>query len=465
MNIFNIVPNNFFNILASKNKEMYYDCLKILQSLYDSKMGFSITKEEAMDAILEYFDDTDKYEIDSDEGETIIARERANYILDKFEKAGWITIETSNDYIDMINFRYYSLTVLEALDKICQDQESDEEYTLISPFEYKGYLFSIYTLLNSRDTKEYSLLLHQVHRLAMEFINEIKKINLKLKDYIDNISQRTDIRDLMEMLIDYKNQLIDKSYQRLKTYDNIDRYKRIILDKLETYSKDEVILNSIVGEYMLENKDLSYDMAKMYAENSFGDTMEIFYSLDDLIEEIELKNKIYINSTITKIKFLLSNETDVLGKLNYILKKITKNNLTEGKAMKQVNDLFSICRQQALNENSLYTPKAYHRGLNETLVKIEEIPDLTDLQDQFLKEFDLEYSEDRIFDFIDKILDKYGSIKASQLFNNTPSEDMLLRLLYTVVYSSTSENYVISNIGKKFENDEFILNDFEISRR
>ena len=464
MNIFNIVPNNFFNILSSKNKEMYYDCLKILQSLYDSKMGFSITKEEAIDAILEYFDDSEKFEIDSDEGEKIVARERANYILDKFEKTGWITVETSNDYIDMINFRYYSLTVLESLDKICQEQEEDD-FQIVSPFEYKGYLFSIYTLLNSRDVREYSLLLHQVHRLAMEFINEIKKINLKLKDYIDSISKRTDIKELMEMLVDYKNQLIDKSYQRLKTYDNIDRYKRVILERLETLSTDEVVINSIVGECMLENPDVTYDMAKIYAETEFGDTMEIFYSLDELIEEIELKNKIYINSTITKIKFLLSNETDVLGKLNYILKKITKHNLSEGKMLKQVNELFSICRQQQLNENSLYTPKVYRRGLIDTPIKIEENPDLTDLQSEFLKEFDLEYSEERMFEFIDKVLDKYGTIKASQLFNTKPNEDMLLRLLYTIVYSSTSENYVIGNIGKTFENDDFILNDFEISRR
>lgn len=464
MNIFNIVPNNFFNILSSKNKEMYYDCLKILQSLYDSKMGFSITKEEAIDAILEYFDDIEKFEIDSDEGEKIVARERANYILDKFEKTGWITVETSNDYIDMINFRYYSLTVLESLDRICQEQDEDD-FQIVSPFEYKGYLFSIYTLLNSRDVREYSLLLHQVHRLAMEFINEIKKINLKLKDYIDSISKRTDIKELMEMLVDYKNQLIDKSYQRLKTYDNVDRYKRVILERLETLSNDEVVINSIVGECMLENPDVTYDMAKIYAETEFGDTMEIFYSLDDLIEEIELKNKIYINSTITKIKFLLSNETDVLGKLNYILKKITKHNLSEGKMLKQVNELFSICRQQQLNENSLYTPKVYRRELIDTPLKLEENPDLTDLQSEFLKEFDLEYGEEKMFEFIDKVLDKYGTIQASQLFNTKPNEDMLLRLLYTIVYSSTSESYVIGNIGKTFENDDFILNDFEISRR
>ena len=133
--------------------------------------------------------------------------------------------------------------------------------------------------------------------------------------------------------------------------------------------------------------------------------------------------------------------------------------------LKQVNELFSICRQQQLNENSLYTPKVYRRGLIDTPIKIEENPDLTDLQSEFLKEFDLEYSEERMFEFIDKVLDKYGTIKASQLFNTKPNEDMLLRLLYTIVYSSTSESYVIGNIGKTFENDDFILNDFEISRR
>lgn len=465
MNIFNIIPGNFFNILSSKNKEIYFDCLKILHSLYESKMGFDITKEEAMEALLEYFDDSEKESFDSDEGDKITSRERANYVLDKLEQTGWIVVETSNDYVNMISFRFYSITVLEALNRICYDTNDEIfDYEEISPFEYKGYLYSIYILLNNREHVEYGTMLQQVHRLASEFVSEIKKINLKLKDYIDNISKHSDLRDLMELLIDYKNQLVDKAYQRLKTHDNINRYKNRIIDKLEKYSEDAVIMNEIAKDYV-NHYNLSFEIANMYAENFFNDVIDIFYNLDELIDEIELKNKVYVNSTITKIKFLLNNETDVLGKLNYILKTYTKHNLNENRYTKKLEQLFSISNQIELKNESLYTPKEYHPKMKISQLPFGETPDLSDLQDQFLKDFDMEYSEEKIINYVNEVLKITPAIKASSLFAKTPSEEELLRLLYILVYASTSENYSINNINKKFESDEFILNDFEIARR
>ena len=109
MNIFDVVPGNFFNIMTSSNKEIYYDCLKIIYDLYSSKLGFDITKEEVIDEILSYLDES-KEELTSDEGAKITNKERANYILQKLEDCGWIQIETSNDYVDMINFKVQALS-------------------------------------------------------------------------------------------------------------------------------------------------------------------------------------------------------------------------------------------------------------------------------------------------------------------------------------------------------------------
>ena len=464
MNIFDVVPGNFFNIMTSSNKEIYYDCLKIIYDLYSSKLGFDITKEEVIDEILSYLDES-KEELTSDEGAKITNKERANYILQKLEDCGWIQIETSNDYVDMINFKVQALSLFEAMQKIC-DAEYQDEYMESSPvFEYKGYLFSIYSLLTNRDTREYGLMLKQVHRLADEFISEIKKINLRLRGYIERISRQKDIKDLMELLVDYKTQLVDKGYQRLKTYDNIDRYKNKIIDVLEELAYDEKKMEVIRSEYKTD--EMGEYEANFYAMNSINEIIDIFASLEELTNDIELKNKIYVNSTITKIKFLLNNETDVLGKLNYILKYVKENNLESDDVIaEKLSILFTISRQEAIKEESLYSPKITYRDFVQAQAfENEPNPDLKELEERFIQEFDLEYSEDKVVSYVKDMLIVKDKLKASELFKTTPTEENLIRLLYILVYSSTSEDYRVEALDQKFENDKVVLTDFIIVRR
>ena len=462
MNIFDVVPANFFSILASKNKSIYYDCLKLIYDLYDRKMGFDVTREEAMDELVDYFDGSPDFQEDDCET-TQLPREKANYVLNRLAQTGWIVLETDNNYVDLVSFRYYALTVLEGFDRIAQPQEENESDYAV--FEYKGYLYSIYSLLTKSADSELNLVLNQVARLAIEFIGEIKKINLKLRDYITSISENTGVRELMEKLIDYKTQLVDKSYQRLKTFDNVDRYKRRILEKLEEVYGNEVLMNKLIGAYMID-KNATYEEAEFSLTRSINDTIDIFNNLDDLIDEIEQKNKVYVNSTITKIKFLLNNETDTLGKLNYILKFMTTDKgLTDRQLMSKIETLFTISQQQQLQINSLQTPKIFSRPIESSALTIKDRPDLDELQKAFLAAYNSKFSEDAIKKYVDMILSHTNTIKASDLFNNNIDEDGITRLLYVLVYGTTSDGYEITKLNEKYETDKFLINDFEIARR
>lgn len=463
MNIFDALPSNFFIIMTSTNKELYYECLKIIYNLYDERLGFDISRDEVIDSIMEYLDSHDDV-VKGDDGGTITQKERANYILQKFEDCGWITVETSNDYVDMVNFKVHALTIMEALFKICNEDWSEEEELAQPVFEYRGYLFSIYSLLTNPSVKEYGLMLKQVHKLALEFLSEIKKINLKLKSYIEKIARQKEIKDLMELLVDYKTQLVDKSYQRLKTYDNVDRYKLRIVDSLEDLLNNESQMSSIKAEYM-QDMEIGEQEATYHVTHDVDQIIEIFNSMDELIQDIELKNKIYVNSTITKVKFLLNNETDVLGKLNFIMKYVKDFEKSDERLAKELSPLFSISKQECLNTSSLYSPKVNYKTFVETKLLEHENVDLDELQNKFIQEFDLEFSEDKVIAFVkDKLLER-ESFKASELFLKKPSEENLIRLLYILVYASTCEDYQINKLEKNYENDDFILNDFEITRK
>ncbi len=461
MNIFDVVPANFFSILSSKNKSIYYDCLKLIYDLYDRKMGFDVTKEEAMEELVDYFDESPDLEEDDEITQT--PREKANYVLNRLYQTGWIVLETDNDYNDLVSFRYYALTVLEGFDKICTPIVEDESDYAV--FEYKGYLYSIYSLLTKSADSELNLVLNQVARLAIEFIGEIKKINLKLRDYITSISENTGVRELMEKLIDYKTQLVDKSYQRLKTFDNVDRYKRRILEKLEEVYSNQVLMNKLIGAYMID-KNATYEEAEFALTRSINDTIDIFNNLDDLIIDIEQKNKVYVNSTITKIKFLLNNETDTLGKLNYILKFMTTDKgLTDRQLMSKIETLFTISQQQQLQINSLQTPKIFSRPIESSALTVHDRPDLDELQKAFLEAYNSKFSEVAIKKYVDMILSKTETVRASEMFGNNIDSEGMTRLLYVLVYGTTSDGYEITKLNEKYETDRFLINDFEIARR
>ena len=461
MNIFDVVPANFFSILSSKNKCIYYDCLKLIYDLYDKKMGFDVTRDEAMEELVDYFEESPDFQEDDEVTQT--SREKANYVLNRLSQTGWIVLETDNDYNDLVSFRYYALTVLEGFDRIAQPQEEDESDYAV--FEYKGYLYSIYSLLTKSADSELNLVLNQVARLAIEFIGEIKKINLKLRDYITSISENTGVRELMEKLIDYKTQLVDKSYQRLKTFDNVDRYKRRILEKLEQVYANDVLMNKLIGNYMID-KNATYEEAEFAMTRSINDTIDIFNNLDDLIADIEQKNKVYVNSTITKIKFLLNNETDTLGKLNFILKFMTTDKgLTDRQLMSKIETLFTISQQQQLQTNSLQSPKIFSRPIESSALTVHDRPDLDELQKAFLDAYNSKFSEVAIKKYVDMILSQTQTIKASDLFRNNIDEDGMTRLLYVLVYGTTSDGYEITKLNEKYETDKFLINDFEIARR
>ena len=45
MNLFNIIPDNFFKPLTSKYKTNYIDCLRLIYNTYKSELSFGVDKE------------------------------------------------------------------------------------------------------------------------------------------------------------------------------------------------------------------------------------------------------------------------------------------------------------------------------------------------------------------------------------------------------------------------------------
>lgn len=468
MDFFDMVPENFFSLLSSKNKKLYLASILQAFKVYETGSILGIDKKIIVDDLV-YFLDTNPYLYDIEDEEDEEAdpknkRELANYILRRMEECGWIYVDVTNDYEEVLNYTDTAITICEALLKAYPQFEYGEEMpaSYVNPNEYQGYIYSIYSLLSQRDTVEYAMLFSLVYSNTKQLIRAIRRLDARMKEYIKSVVDNTEIKDLMEKLILYKSDIYDSSYVKLKVSDNINRYRLAIVTRLLEMQADEVIVKAIANNYIASSKTI--EEAEEKAIRNIDEVIDAFNAIEDFIAEIDNKNRTYVNSTIGKIKFLLSEEDNVIGKLNTILKYIKLSNQKGkiDKAMRLVDGLYDFRLQKTYSEDSLYTPRgSYARNYNQMLdsVGLESF----EMTPEFLEQFKTSYNEEYISSFMDTYM-RDNTMRASAIIDYECSDDIVMMVVYSVILA-VDRNYAVEICDNTIEHKKFRLRDFIIKRR
>ena len=473
MDFFDLVPDNFFSLLSSKNKRIYLASILQVFKVYETGTILGIDKKIIIDDLVYFLESHNDYfydveNEDDEEANPKSKRELANYILRRMEECGWIYVDVNNDYEEILNFSDTAITICEAILKIYpnisffyeEDDEIPEDY--FNPIEYQGYIYQIYSLLNQENILDYSLVFDLVYTNTIHLIRAIRKLDVRMKDYIQSVIENTEIKDLMDKLIAYKNDIYDKSYVKLKVSDNIDRYRLSIITKLSDMQNDPMILDSISNLYITRTK--TKEAAINRAIRNIDEVIDAFNALEDFISEIDNKNRNYINSTIGKIKFLLSEDDNIIGKLNTVLKHIKTENQKGkiDKAMRLVESLFNLPSIKILdNENSLYVPRgSYKRNYNQIL----DTSGFTDfeLTDDILKLFYSSYDEKEIQNFMDSHFIN-GEIHASEIINYDCTDTDFMMMIYSVIYS-VEKGYKIEIFDNILHQKNYSIKNFVIRK-
>lgn len=471
MDFFRMIPDNFFSLLSSKNKRIYLAC--ILQSFktYETGSILGIEKKIIVDDLINFLDKSSYlYDVEDEEDEESnpqSKRELANYILRRMEECGWIYIDVTNDYEEILNFSDVAIIICEALlnayptyDNMYGDDDTDYE---LNANEYQGYIFTIYSLLSNAEGADYGMTFDLVYSYTKQLIRALRRLDSRLKEYIGSVVDTTEVKDLMERLMTFKTEIYDKSYLKMKTSDNINRYRLAIVSKLEQLASDEFAMNMIINDY--KKKYSSYEVATARATKAIDEVIDVFNSIDSFVSEIDNKNRTYINSTIGKIKFLLSEEDNVIGKINRILRHV-KNSAANNKldkSMKLVDSLYNLNQIKIYNnENSLYTPRgAYSRNYNQTLdsIGLEGF----ELTEEFLKQFKSAYNEIEIANYLEaNLID--NRLRASQIISYDSDNLTVLMTVYSLMYAS-NQDYLITVSNEEIVHKRYRMRDFTIERR
>lgn len=447
--LFDILPTNFFSPLASIDKELYSNILFLIYSKAGEKNSYTFLKEELIDIIDNYFKEHNNQEIEEIEEIYKNSRDKATYIFRRLKNCGWLDTEYGENQQLFVNLEDYAIVFLNTYTAFKEDNN----------FELSSYVYSIYQSMKNLEIRQGYLTLNSIAQNGKNLINKLRSLNSNIKKYIKKIisleesDQEEQLKKILtELLGEYKSNVIDKAYYYMKTNDNPIRYKREFL-KLCKQMRNELERSIIIDQIM---KSDSVDLNT--ANNKFDDLMDylenIFDTTINIMEEIDRKNTKYINVSIEKIKILLINNSNIEGLLINILKNyqlLKKNDLT-----------FNMNNIANITTSSLYTSKKIRKNKNNSFLLDEPINDeMAKLLKQQLEKT-LMYSKKNINNYINNLLTNKEKL-TSKDFDLTNKEEYI-KLLLTFIYSDDLETNYKIRWSEEEQIDNILLPKFIIER-
>lgn len=470
MDVFNVIPDNFFSLLSSKNKRVYAALIIEAFKVYETGSLLGIEKKIITDELVHYLE-TNKYsydveDVNDEEANPKSNRELANYVLRRMEECGWIYVDITNDYVEVLNFSDVGIIITEALMHVYNsnyvDYSDNEDISNIDNKEYQGYIYTIYALLNNMDSVDYAVIMQEVNRNTKLLLRSIRRLDARLKNYISGVLDQVEVKDLMENLVSYRENFVEQGYAKLKMSDNINRYRLRIVSRLEEYETSELILTAIGTNF----PKVPEEKRMMMAIRNIDEIIDVFNSLDGLITEIDEKSKTYVNSTIARIKFLVSEDDNIIGKLNGLLKYVRKSN-KEGhidKAISQINGLYKLKNNRAINESSIYIPRGAYKH-NYNLMLDDNVLFDFDIESDFIKQYQTPYSEDIAKSFLYEHLKDDRFYGSDVILYNTDKDTCMLAI-YAILYALDNEkDFEVLVLDKKIENIRLRMKDFLIRKK
>lgn len=467
MQLFEILGDNFFKPLTSKYHDIFADCLIIIYETYNNELSYGVDKEYIIDKLVTYFENKQSSDIvfeDDTESIAITPREKAQAIIRKLKDCNWIELEQSLEYKTLITLLSHSVTIIQSLRSITKNNE----------LEYEASVSTIYSILNNKKSydKPYQYAIKEVYYKTKELISELKKLNSNIKNYIDSITMDKDTKDIIEMFFEYQNDIFSKPFRRIHTSENISIFRKSIIEKLKYILNDENILNLSTNGYMKVEECSNFEVAKETIINMINNIIYAFeYTYDDIVKDINYRNSKYIESAIARAKFLLSNNNDIEGKINQILRNMVEDININNESLNDyissdLESLFEIIPQGFIDNQSLAViPIDRKTSIPEEIYVDNNISqtERNQLKEKLKYQQENKFSKKNINKYVMNILKDKPYILASQLELSIKRD--MIRIIYIKLYANAGKvDYIVTNVNNKIVKSNFEFMDFKIER-
>jgi len=291
--VFGTLPASFFSPLASPNRALYYRTFQ--ETPHGVERSLLIARfVDYIQAHRGQFETEEDGEADEnvDEGASSNeavepARAMASRFLRTLLRTGWLGSEELGDYTRMVNMQGHAKPFFEALARVEEGLKT----------EYESHVVAVYSLICGEAVAEnghYAVL--NAHASTVALGDSLKVLSQSIKDHYERLgalAANGNIPDLLHLHYDiYANDILDGAYRRLKTSDNLSRYRPRILKRVGELLADEAWLSASALKYSRTGR-FTAEKAREQLETMLGEIRDILRAVDPLLDEIDRRNMLY----------------------------------------------------------------------------------------------------------------------------------------------------------------------------
>jgi hypothetical protein len=334
--VFATLPSSFFSPLASPNRDDYAACLLVFYRLFQESPG-GVERSALVGRFAERYveagrlpeaeteaaaADPTSADAEADEaaddaadpaaGGLDPARTAAARTLRVLVAAGWLGEETLPDYTRMVTIAANAKPFFDALDLTERG----------GALEYESHIVAIYSSLCGDAAAEHGhhAVLNAHYHLNL-LVDSLKVLSQNIRAHYGRLLEESagaDIPDILRLHYDrYLEEVVDRAYARLKTSDNLSRYRPRIARAVNAFLADEPWMDRTASALALLRREGKADARRRLAA-LLADIRDQLRALDPAIDDIDRRNMLYARSSLERIRSRLRSDGSAAGKLQSI---------------------------------------------------------------------------------------------------------------------------------------------------
>lgn len=437
--VFDIIPINFFSVLVSGNREIYVEALLLLHQLF--QFNLNIRVDEYISALIELQENRVFTPEDDDllpEG-SLTPSGKARLILDRFIKTGWVEKDfLDGSFVEIITPQPYAISVLKLLSEL--EDGNAQEYNSLVFSTYSG----LKTAKDEQETQMYEAILSaKMNTEQLEY--QLRRLYHGIRGYLRAIETHSNVNELLQNHFESYKQMSDHIYHPIKTMDSIHRYMTPTQSILADVLGNDSLMQKTCERAMAIKKFDSPLQAEQEIVSNIDYILNAYQSLSGIINQIDRKHSNYTKSSIEKMRYLMTADQSIQGKLVELLKAYAEaesdNQVSIGNLM-QYN--IQVNRQEFLDGKSLYHKNIRSRRIDTPPLTVEKDNSFAErAMNDMMAHIKNGYSIGRVRRFVDVLLDNNdGFIESKDIPLQTES-DFILLILSVIRANDRGMNYSI----------------------
>ena len=435
------IPDSFWSLFRSVNREAYMEALLVINEEYQYS-NYYLTKEVCVQVLGDMYAKKQLRLVrEENETEFDMLETPSLRMLNWLIRTGWLKkIEDYHTLATNIVIPDYSAVFIDAFERLSSEDMEETEI----------YIQNVYaTLFSFRNDPRVNL-----NMLRTALINT-RRLNKALQDMLHNmdkfferlLDQRFYGDLLKEHLDGYVEEIVRRKYHILKTSDNFYIYKMDIKKCLRDMRENEEWIET-VRERSRAMGDTKEDVLELLDQIERG-----FDDIEHRIANMDKEHTKYVRATVTRLNYLLSGETDTKGLVVQLLNRMGDAADYE-QIVQKTGAKMNLSLLEIVSEKSLYKRRKGRKDFISQMQPEETTEDLDKEDVLKLNRIQHRYSRRQIEDFIEENI-REGVMDALSLPMREEDEFEKLILAYDLSTRRNSKYMVLEEDVRMVEKNGY----------